>query len=93
MRDNRFEWDDVKAAGNARKHGVTFDTAREAFDDPDGMEESDDDPNEERWKLIGMTTAGLLVVVHTERGTRTRIISAREANRHEEDRYNRQARP
>ena len=30
MRDDRFEWDDAKAASNARKHGVTFETAREA---------------------------------------------------------------
>ena len=29
-----FEWDDVKAAINERKHGVTFDEATEAFDDP-----------------------------------------------------------
>ena len=93
MRDDRFEWDDEKAASNARKHGVTFDEAREAFDDPKGFEEPDDDPDEERWAIIGMTKAGLLYVVFTERGTRTRIISARGADRHEQDLYHRQALP
>ena len=89
MRDDRFEWDDAKAASNARKHGVTFETAREAFDDPDSVDELDDDPDEERWTLIAMTSRGLLYVVYTDRGSRLRIISAREANRHEQDRYQR----
>ena len=89
MRDDRFEWDDAKAASNARKHGVTFEAAREAFDDPDGIDELDDDPDEERWTLTAMTKAGLQYVVYTHRGSRIRIISAREANQHEQDRYQR----
>lgn len=39
----RFEWDELKAAANAKKHGVTFEEARSVFvderskliDDPD----------------------------------------------------------
>jgi uncharacterized protein len=91
MRDDRFEWDDAKAASNLRKHGVSFEQAREAFDDPDFIEEADDNFDEQRWRLIGMTKAGLLFVVHTERGRRNRIISAREADHHEQDRYRRQS--
>jgi putative transcriptional regulator len=53
MRDDAFEWDDVKAAANERKHGVTFQQAREAFDDPLALEEPDDDPDECRWRLFG----------------------------------------
>jgi hypothetical protein len=30
----RFEWDAAKAAGNLKKHGVTFDEAITAFGDP-----------------------------------------------------------
>ena len=41
MRDADFEWDDAKAARNAIKHGVTFDIAREAFDDINSIEEAD----------------------------------------------------
>jgi uncharacterized protein len=93
MRDDIFEWDDAKAASNARKHGVTFDDAREVFGDRNAMEEPDDDPNEERWRTTGLTRAGVLVVISTERGARIRIISAREANRHEQDDDYRHARP
>jgi hypothetical protein len=57
MRDDRFEWDDAKAAANRRKHGVTFDMARTVFDDPDALDERDDDPDEERWTHIGTTAA------------------------------------
>ncbi len=34
MQDDAFEWADDKAASNFRKHGVTFETARWAFSDP-----------------------------------------------------------
>jgi uncharacterized protein len=87
VRDDRFEWDDAKAASNARKHGVTFEAAREAFDDADGIDELDDDQDEERWALIALSSRGLLYVVYTRQGSRIRIISAREAARHEQDRY------
>jgi uncharacterized DUF497 family protein len=90
MRDDRFEWDDAKAASKLRKHGVSFNQACEAFDDPYFIEEVDDELHEDRWRLIGMTKTGLLFVVHTERSRRNRIISAREADRHEQDRYRRQ---
>ncbi len=80
MRNDRFEWDDAKAESNYRKHCVDFEKACEAFDDPDFHEEIDDDPDEERWRLIGATSNGLLLVVSTERGDRNRIISARPAS-------------
>lgn len=91
MRDDRFEWDDRKAASNLRKHGVSFEDARLAFDDAAGFDEDDADPDEERWKRYGSTPTGILVVIYTERGNRIRIISARTATRHEQDLYNRQA--
>jgi uncharacterized protein len=93
MRDDRFEWDDGKAATNWKKHRVSFHLAREVFDDPNALEELDDDSNEERWQRTGLTTGGVLLVVYTERGPRNRIISARRATSHEQDRYIRQARP
>ena len=93
MRDADFEWDDEKAARNAIKHGVTFDVAREAFDDLNSIEEADPDPDEDRWQLTGRTQTGLLLVIYVERGPRIRIISARKATPHEQARYNRQARP
>ena len=91
MRDDRFEWDDRKAASNLRKHGITFEDARSTFDDMASVDEEDADPDEGRWKRIGMAAPGLLAVTYTERGSRIRIISARKATRHEQDSYNRQA--
>ena len=34
MKDDEFEWDAVKAAQNLANHGVSFEAARLAFDDP-----------------------------------------------------------
>jgi uncharacterized protein len=42
MRDETFEWDDVKAAENWRRHAVSFDMARDAFKDPFALEWIDD---------------------------------------------------
>ena len=89
MQDDCFEWDDAKAEANRRKHGVTFEEAREEFDDLHYTEEPDDDPDEERWKLIGRSRRRLLVVIYTDRGSRMRIISARKATRHDQDTYDR----
>ena len=42
MVDEEPEWDDGKAAANARKHGVTFEEARDIFRDPLAIERRDD---------------------------------------------------
>ena len=34
MEDEDFEWDDAKAAQNLASHGVSFEAAQLAFDDP-----------------------------------------------------------
>jgi uncharacterized DUF497 family protein len=46
--------------------------------------------DEERINLLGMCDGVILHVAYTERGDRTRIISARRAERHEQDRYYRE---
>ena len=84
-----FEWDENKAESNLQKHGVTFEEAAEAFFDPfyrTGDASVDD--NEERDFIIGYTfSQHLLLAVYTERGDRTRIISARPATRAERKVY------
>jgi hypothetical protein len=85
-----FEWDDAKARSNVRKHGVKFDDATTAFYDALSVTIPDPDHSvdESRFLLIGMTLTGRLVVVsHTDRGRRIRIISARRANRRERASY------
>jgi len=54
MVDEEFEWDDGKAAANERKHGVTFEEARDVFRDPLAIELLDDREayGEDRFVLI-----------------------------------------
>jgi hypothetical protein len=58
-----FEWDDVKAAANLRKHGVSFAFAAKAFRDPSGIEWIDDreDYGEVRTILLGMADGTIRV--------------------------------
>jgi uncharacterized DUF497 family protein len=89
MQDEKFEWDDLKAASNLRDHGVSFDLAREAFSDAFAVEAIDDsqDTTEERFVLLGMVESRLLFVAYTMRGERVRIISARKAEPYERRTY------
>lgn len=90
MRIDRFEWDDDKAKLNVFAHKITFELACLAFDDPNNLDERDDDPDEERFNLIGMVMGRLVTVTYAERPPRTRIISARKANRREQIKYSNQ---
>ena len=84
-----FEWDYRKAAGNLAKHGVTFDAAREVFQDPFAVEWLDESEKygEERFVIIGSVENRLVVVAFTTRGQAIRIISARLAESYERRRY------
>ena len=82
----QFEWDDAKARGNVRKHGVSFaeavscfyDIRQVAFYDPAHSKD------EERELLTGHSNQGrLLIVIYTIRVGIIRIISARRATRRE----------
>lgn len=86
----QYEWDNGKAAANLRKHGVDFEDAIAALEDTNRIEEIDDRfvYNEERIQVIGMAHGKVLFVIVTLPGEdRYRIISARKATRHEQDRY------
>ena len=85
-----FEWDREKARSNLAKHGVSFDEASTVFESllsvtiPDPLHSE----GERRFVLIGYSHQGrLLVVVHTDRGDRIRIVSARPATRQERLHY------
>jgi len=84
-----FEFDPVKARSNLRKHGVSFSHAEQAL--RDGMALTVEDPDaieEQRFLTLGMDALGrILVVVHTQREERTRVISARKASRGEAEQY------
>jgi len=83
-----FEWDEDKAHANVRKHGVTFEEAAEVFFDPLAVFGDATDNFEQRDFTLGYTIAlRLLLVVHVERRSRMRIISARQATRSERQSY------
>jgi len=92
MNDDAFQWDDAKAAANDAKHGVTFEAARDVFEDPFAIEQLDDRHNygEERWTILGMAQDRLLLVAYTMRNGRIRIISARGAEPYEKREYHEQ---
>jgi len=85
-----FEWDPEKEGENVRNHGVGFREAQSVFADPLSLTIPDPDHSidEERFLILGTSAASRLIVVcHTERGDRIRIINAREATRHERNQY------
>lgn len=77
----QFEWDQRKAASNLLKHGVSFEAARAAFDDPFAVEWEDvrHDDAEPRFILLAEVKGRILVVVYTWRGDFVRLISVRPA--------------
>lgn len=92
MAELRFEWDSRKSAGNGRKHKVTFEEARPAFADPNGLviDDPDHSEDEERFLLLGLSyTVRLLVVCRVFRSDAVRIISARKATPREASTYRR----
>ncbi len=74
----QFEWDSTKAVANLRKHGVDFNEAITVFGDSLTRTFLDPNDSEERFLTFGISADNrLLVVVHTNRSDKIRIISAR----------------
>ena len=96
--DYAFDWDDVKADLNLRKHGVDFLEAMTVFGDPLMRTRFDDahSDNDERWVSLALSVnQRLLVVVHNFTATGAdsalvRIISAPPASRNERKQYEEQ---
>jgi len=85
----KLAWDPAKTAANIAKHGVSFEQAARIFDGP-VLTGTDDRVyhGEMREISIGLLDGiATLVVVHTDRGGVTRIISARRALKKERELY------
>lgn len=85
-----FEWDDEKATQNLNKHKVSFREGTTVFGDSFSLTISDPmhSEREDRFIILGQSfQRRLLVVVHTYRENRIRIISARVATRRERQYY------
>lgn len=90
-----FEWDPQKAQSNQAKHGVSFELAASVFRDSRAIAiyDAEHSTDEERWLTLGISSTGSLLVVHhtfqeTDDETVTiRVISSREATKHEQQQY------
>lgn len=90
----QFEWDKNKNHSNMKKHGLTFEIASLAFQDPFLLSVPDERHNyeEERWQSLGLIHGILIYLVHTVENDSNgeeiiRIISARSATPGEARRY------
>jgi uncharacterized DUF497 family protein len=88
----RFEWDEDKNILNIDKHGLSFEVVTPLFDDPYELEfyDTEHSENEDRYFTIGNihdTNVILVTAWSTERSPRTRLISARLADKKEEVKY------
>lgn len=93
--ETRFTWDSAKAERNQRIHGISFETAKEVFDDPNHVAGENyfiESEGEQRYQLIGMSKSlALLLVVFVDRSGRgaevIHLISARRAVDYEKSIY------
>jgi len=88
--DDLFEWSLEKAEANLNKHGVSFKEAETVFSDPLSLTVSDPlhSDKENRFVITGFSDRQRqLVVSHTDRGDKIRIISARLATPGERRKY------
>ena len=89
-----FEWDPKKNRTNLRDHKIRFEEAQEVFRFPhltrvDPRDHVDEEGNSEiREITTGIIGSGVAIIVaHTERKGKTRIISARKASPKEKRRF------
>ena len=73
-----FEWDEEKNQENKSKHGVSFEEAQYAFEDPYSLiiEDKFHSAEEERWFCVGKIKTGIVTVRFTYRGETIRIYGA-----------------
>ena len=92
MAELRFDWDPKKNRQNQRDHKVSFEEAKTAFADAQGLLLADPDHSEEEDQFLLLDLSArlrLLVVCHTyrEEDEIIRLISARTADRSERRQY------
>jgi len=88
-----YEWDEAKAETNLTRHEVGFHEAAAALDsDPDELAAPDPLDSSRTHSLVMSLRGRVLLVVTTEAGARTRIISARKAEPHEQRTYDQEKR-
>ena len=80
-----FDWDEDKRLTNIRRHAIDFIDAITVFDsDTVTIEDNRFEYGEQRFITLGLLRGRVVVVVHTDRKSTTRIISARKATKNEQ---------
>ena len=84
----KYEWDENKNKSNQQKHSISFEKAKEVFEDQNAVEFRGNSSTEFRIMRIGKTLSKILIaVVYTLRSVSIRIISARQASKEETKSY------
>ncbi len=80
---SKFEWDEHKNQSNQEKHGISFERAKDVFEDEDAIAYPGyTKDGENRFLLIGKVLGKFIIaVVFTVRRQIYRIISARQAQK------------
>ena len=92
METLKFEWDENKNNINKKKHGLSFEEAKDVFYDNEAIlfDDPDHSADEERFLIIGsLRSSKICIVSHCYRGDDNiiRIISARKATKEEQNIY------
>lgn len=85
-----FDWNSAKAQSNFQKHKVSFEEAQTVFDDPLRISflDVEHSVDEDRYITIGLSShSRILLIAHTYRHDRIRIISARGVTNYERRYY------
>jgi len=88
--DGRYEWDEYKDRLNRKKQGFSFEEILEIFDDPAFLEgfDAEHSAKEDRYYGIGCLNNLLYIIAFYTVRERIRIISARQADKDEQEAYN-----
>lgn len=83
-----YEWDEEKCADNVIKHGLHFFDAETVFEGQTvTFEDTRFEYDEPRFITFGLLVTRLVVIAHTPRAEKTRIISMRKGNEREQKHY------
>ncbi len=83
-----FEWDEQKRLINIRRHDIDFVDVVRLFDDwRFSIIDNRFDYGEIRFFTLGILDGRIIAITHTETDDVIRIISARKANKNEQEKY------
>lgn len=83
-----YEWDEEKSNKNLAKHGFSFEDAEKVFIGACVTYRDERfDYDEDRFITLGLLDGRVVVIAHTPREEKTRIISMRKGNHREQKAY------